>query len=84
MRRRRLGRRQVALAAAGLAAAALVLAFGGEREPGPASTEALNAVAARNEDAAIAAAARMKAESEASARATDARLRRSEFDEPGG
>jgi hypothetical protein len=64
------------LAAAGglVALLAVGTAVVGGREPTPAPPETLARIAERNQDAAIAAAARMKAESEASARATDARL----------
>lgn len=80
---RRFSRRQGAVAVAGLVAAlGLALALGGEREPPPASTAALNAVAARNEDAAIQAASRMRAESKAAAHAADARQQRSDAVEP--
>lgn len=77
-----LKRRPAAVIAAcgGIAAVLLVVAsvvdLGGD--PPPASTEVLERVAARNRDAAIDAAARMKAESEVSTRAADARLRAAE------
>ncbi len=64
------------LAAAGfvVALAAVGAAVVTGREPPPAPAETLARIAERNQDAATVAAARMKAESEASARATDARL----------
>ena len=72
------------IAAGGGIAAVLLLAaslidLGGD--PAPASAEELERVAARNREAAIDAAARMKAESEASTRAADARLRAAEADQ---
>jgi hypothetical protein len=79
-----LKRRPAAVIAAGggIAAVLLLVAsvvdLGGD--PPPASPEVLERVAARNRDAAIEAAARMKAESEASTRAADARLRAAEAD----
>lgn len=63
----------IAAALVGLAALGTALAGSG-REPRPAPADALARIAERNQDAATIAAARMKAESEASARATDARL----------
>ena len=77
-----LKRRPAAIIAAGggiallLLLAASVVDLGGD--PPPASAEVLERVAARNRHAAIEAAARMKAESEASTRAADARLRAAE------
>ena len=79
-----LKRRPAAMIAAGggiallLLVAVSVIDLGGD--PPPASPEELERVAARNRDAAIEAAARMKAESEASTRAADARLRAAEAD----
>ena len=74
-----LKRRPVAIIAGGAGIAALLLVMASvidlKGDPPPASTEELERVAARNRDAAIDAAARMKAESEASTRAADARLR---------
>jgi len=72
--KRRISRAPVAGAAVLAALVALGVAFGGRGEPRAAPPEALARIAARNQDAAVAAAARMKAESETSARATDARL----------
>ncbi|HEV2865953.1 MAG TPA: hypothetical protein VGX37_05520 [Allosphingosinicella sp.] len=46
----------------------------GSREPPPAPPSALERVATKNDDAAAEAAARMKARSEAAARAADARI----------
>jgi hypothetical protein len=80
-----LKRRPAAVIAAGGGLAVLLLLvasvvdLGGD--PPAASTEELERVAARNRDAAIDAAARMKAESEASTRAADARLRAVEADQ---
>jgi hypothetical protein len=85
--RRNLGalkrRPAVMIAAGGGIAAVLLLVvsvvdLGGD--PPPASSEVLERVAARNREAAIDAAARMRAESEASTRAADARLRAAETD----
>lgn len=81
MRSGRLNRR-AGLAAAGLVVLlALGLALRGGDDPPPASPAALSAVAAKNADAAVAAAARMKAESKAATRAADARVRRSEAEQ---
>jgi hypothetical protein len=72
----RLSRRmQLAVGAGLLAALALGLAFGARTysDDGAAPPAVLNHIAAKNEDAAVTAAARMKAESEATAAAADAR-----------
>lgn len=78
----RLRSRHAGLAAAGglLAALALGVALGAHSysNDGAASPAVLNHIGARNDEAAVVAAARMKAESEASAAATDARLRAAE------
>lgn len=71
---RRHGGTWLAIAGFFLAVLAVGTAVLGGGEPPPAPPETLARIAERNQDAAIAAAARMKAESEASARATDARL----------
>jgi len=72
--KRRISRAPLAGAALLAALVALGAVLGSGRDQRPAPPEALARIAARNQDAAVAAAARMKAESEASARATDARL----------
>ena len=59
----------------GALAAGLIVGTRAFPDRGPASPEELNRIAARNEEAATVAAARMKSESEAAASATDARLR---------
>jgi hypothetical protein len=71
---RRHGGTWLAIAGGFVALAAVATAVVGGRETPPAPPETLARIAERNQDAAVAAAARMKAESEASARATDARL----------
>jgi hypothetical protein len=78
MRRARLGPRgKIVAGAAFLCALAAGLIVGSRAFPdrGPASPAELNRIAARNEEAATVAAARMKSESEAAASATDDRLR---------
>jgi hypothetical protein len=78
MNRARLGRRGKLAAGAGLVTALAVGLFVGNRafpDRGPASSEVLNRIAARNQEAAIVAAARMKSESEAATSAADARRR---------
>ena len=55
-------------------AAGLIVGTRAFPDRGPASSAELNRIAARNEEAATVAAARMKSESEAAASATDARL----------
>ena len=77
MRRARLGRRGKLAAGAGLVAALVAGLVVGTRalpDRGSASPAMLNRIAARNQEAATAAAAHMKSESEAAASATDARL----------
>ena len=67
-------RRSWILAGAGLFVAILLgVALGSGGDETPASPAMLNRIADRNQDAAIDAAARMKAESEESSRAADAR-----------
>lgn len=78
MKRARLSRRGKLVAVVGLAISLLVgLVLGSRAYPdrGPASPAELNRIAARNQEAAIVAAAHMKSESEAAASAADARLR---------
>ena len=58
----------------GALAAGLIIGSRAFPDRGPASPAELNRIAARNEEAATVAAARMKSESEAAASATDARL----------
>ena len=70
-------RRRLAFAGLGaLATVALAAALINRGDPPPASAETLEHIAAKNKDAAVAAAARMKVESEAAAQAADARLER--------
>ena len=73
-------KRQTTLAAgAGLLVAVILgIALGASREQTPASPAVLNRIADKNEDAAIDAAARMKAESQATTRAADARIEANE------
>ena len=78
MKRARLSRRRKLVAVVGLIVSLLVgLAIGSRAYPdrGPASPAELNRIAARNQEAAIVAAAQMKSKSEVAASATDARLR---------
>lgn len=76
-------RRRLILAGLGaVALAALGAALIDRGDPPPASAETLDQIAAKNKDAAVAAAARMKAESEASARAADAQLERDQAAAP--
>jgi hypothetical protein len=75
-RRTRSGRRATLAGIGGLLlalAAAVVIARGSGGHDGPASPATLDRIAAKNEDAAAEAAARLKAESAAAARAADAR-----------
>jgi hypothetical protein len=74
MKRPGLSRRSLLLAVSGLFVAVLLgvaLGSGGDETPAPPAV--LNRIAHKNENAAIEAAARMKAESEAASRAADAR-----------
>ena len=74
MKSAHVSRRTWILAGAGLFVAILVgVALGSSGDETPASPAVLNYIADKNEDAATGAAARMKAESEAAARAADAR-----------
>lgn len=78
MRRRR---RTRILAGVGLLAAGVIAVAIGDRSSsagGPASPSVLEQIAEKNDDAAMAAAARMKARSEAMAAAADARQRAAE------
>ena len=70
----RLSRRAWALGGGGLVVAVILgVALGSGGDETPASPAVLNRIADKNEDAAVEAAARMKAESEAASRAADAR-----------
>ena len=78
MKRTRLGLRGKLAAGAGLVAALVAGLVVGTRalpDRGPAPPAVLNRIAARNQEAATAAAAHMKSKSELAASATDARLR---------
>ena len=70
-----MNRRNLILAGAGLLVAIILgVALGGGGDETPAPPAVLNHIADKNEDAAINAAARFKAESEETTRAADARL----------
>ena len=74
MKAARVSRRTWILAGAGLFVAVLLgVALGSGGDETPASPAVLNHIADKNEDAATNAAARMKTDSEAAARAADAR-----------
>lgn len=71
---RRFTRRTWILAAVGLVVAVIVgVSLGGQGDETPAPPAVLNHIAHRNRDATVEAAAKMKVESEATARAADAR-----------
>ena len=70
-------RRRLILAGVGaFALTVLGVALIDRGDPPPASPETLDHIAAKNKDAAVAAAARMKAESKATTRAADAQIER--------
>ena len=83
MRLGRFSRRTWLLAAIGLVVAvALGVSLGGRGDETPAPPAVLNHIAHKNEDAKVEAAANMKAESAATARAADARANAADLASP--
>ena len=81
---RRFTRRTWILAAIGLVVAVIVgVSLGGQGDETPATPAVLNHIAHKNRDATVEAAAKMKADSEVTARAADARANAADMAPPG-